>query len=145
MNFSGFEPLYYSPNLAHNLQKLLQGTHWQPNQVAWNSTQAVALHDNVQSTDSAVHTHTNTYVHQQHYTVQATTLCTTITTQYRKHSDQNTCGLKYYHSTLCKKVVFPYKITLLALWLRRLPREWKIWGSNPACNRIFPGRVIPVT
>ena len=33
----------------------------------------------------------------------------------------------------------------LAWWLRRRPRERKILGSNPACDGIFPGRVIPVT
>ena len=33
----------------------------------------------------------------------------------------------------------------LALWLRRLPPERKIPGSNPACAGIISGRVIPVT
>ena len=33
----------------------------------------------------------------------------------------------------------------LAKLLRRPPRERKIRGSNPACDWIFPGRVIPVT
>ena len=33
----------------------------------------------------------------------------------------------------------------LAKWLRRSPREGKIRGSNPACDGIFPGRIIPVT
>ena len=31
------------------------------------------------------------------------------------------------------------------IWLKRLPQEPKVWGSNPACDGIFPGRVIPVT
>ena len=35
--------------------------------------------------------------------------------------------------------------TLLASWLRRRPREPKIRGSNPDCDGIFLGRVIPVT
>ena len=35
--------------------------------------------------------------------------------------------------------------TSLAQWLRRPPRERKIRGSNPACDGICPGRVIPVT
>ena len=29
--------------------------------------------------------------------------------------------------------------------LRCLPRKQKILGLNPACARIFPGRVIPLT
>ena len=33
----------------------------------------------------------------------------------------------------------------MAWWLRRPPRERKIQGSNPACDGIFPGRVILVT
>ena len=33
----------------------------------------------------------------------------------------------------------------LALWLRRPPRAPKFRGSNPACDGIFPGRIIPVT
>ena len=24
-------------------------------------------------------------------------------------------------------------------WLWRPPRDWEIWGSNPACDRIFLG------
>ena len=41
---------------------------------------------------------------------------------------------------------FPYQVTVsLAWWLRRPPRERKIRGLNPACDGIFPGRVIPVT
>ena len=28
---------------------------------------------------------------------------------------------------------------LLALWLRRPPREWKVLGSNPTCAGIFSG------
>ena len=35
-------------------------------------------------------------------------------------------------------------IASLALWLRRPPRELKIRGSNPTCDRIFLGRVKPV-
>ena len=35
--------------------------------------------------------------------------------------------------------------TLLAEWLRCLPREQKTRGSNPACDRIFLGPVVPVT
>ena len=38
----------------------------------------------------------------------------------------------------------PYTASL-AKWLRRPPLEWKIRGSNPACDGIFLGRVIPVT
>ena len=35
---------------------------------------------------------------------------------------------------------FPPSLTAsLAEWLRRPPPEWKIRGSNPACDRIFPG------
>ena len=34
---------------------------------------------------------------------------------------------------------------LVGLVVRRPPRERKIPGSNPACARIFRGRVIPVT
>ena len=33
----------------------------------------------------------------------------------------------------------------MAEWLRRPPRERKTRGSNPACDGIFPGRVILVT
>ena len=33
----------------------------------------------------------------------------------------------------------------LANWLRRPPRKRKTRGSNPTCDGIFPGRVIPVT
>ena len=35
--------------------------------------------------------------------------------------------------------------TSFSKWLRCLPQERKIWGSNPACAGIFPGQVIPVT
>ena len=38
----------------------------------------------------------------------------------------------------------PYQTASLALWLRRPPRERKSRGSNPACDGIFPGRIIPV-
>ena len=31
----------------------------------------------------------------------------------------------------------------MAEWIRRPPPERKIQGSNPACDGIFPGRVIP--
>ena len=34
---------------------------------------------------------------------------------------------------------------LLARWLRCPLREWKIWGSNPTCDGIPLGGVIPVT
>ena len=34
---------------------------------------------------------------------------------------------------------------LAGLVVKRPPREQKIQGSNPACDGIFPGRVIPVT
>ena len=44
-------------------------------------------------------------------------------------------------SLLCMSVY----TTSIAKWLRRPPRERKVRGSNPACDRIFPGRVIPVT
>ena len=33
----------------------------------------------------------------------------------------------------------------LSKWLRRPPRKQKVGSSNPACNGMFPGRVIPVT
>ena len=53
-------------------------------------------------------------------------------------------------SALCTPVTFQPvllfgKTASLALWLRRPPWERKVWGSNPACEGIFPGRVIPVT
>ena len=34
---------------------------------------------------------------------------------------------------------------LVGLVVKVLIWEWKIWGSNPPCNRIFSGRVIQVT
>ena len=47
---------------------------------------------------------------------------------------------------LSRELASPFSRTAsLAWWLRRPPRERKIRGSNPACDGIFPGRVIPVT
>ena len=37
------------------------------------------------------------------------------------------------------KIVSLVATALLAQWLRRLPGEWKIPGSNHACARIFLG------
>ena len=33
----------------------------------------------------------------------------------------------------------------LVKWLRRPPQKRKAWCSNPTCDRIFPGPVLPVT
>ena len=35
--------------------------------------------------------------------------------------------------------------TSLDKWLRRMPQKRKVQSSNPTCDGIFPGRVIPVT
>ena len=43
---------------------------------------------------------------------------------------------------------FPHSLlstASLAKWLRRPPRKRKVRTLNPSCDRIFQGRVIPVT
>ena len=55
------------------------------------------------------------------------------------------------HWSMCLTIWFPLGFShcistaSLAYCLRRPPQERKIWGSNPACDRIFPGWVIPET
>ena len=48
-----------------------------------------------------------------------------------------TYGQVHYKS--CVTVISSPLTTSLAWWLRRLPEELKIPGSNPACTGIFPG------
>ena len=45
----------------------------------------------------------------------------------------------FYMIKYIMKVLYTDITASLTYWLRCLPREWKIPGSNPACARIFPG------
>ena len=53
--------------------------------------------------------------------------------------ENNICERNMNPDDMYSKVLF-FK---LRAW--RPPQERKTWGSNPACDGIFPGRVIPVT
>ena len=49
------------------------------------------------------------------------------------------CGGRGRAFICCFYLVICGGTASLALWLRRLPREWKIPGSNPACAGILQG------